>query len=825
MRIHPGERRERIDCHAMMRSASGGSAIDALVADASLRQSLVVLRELGGLGRGVCAVDSRPRVPAFASRWCTASEVLPDVALDREAFVDGLMEVCARHRPRVLIASHDGTIEALRSRRAEVEGVVRLALAPENALAVAVDKVSTLALAEKVGLRAPRGACVADAADAAGALDEVGLPAVIKPSRSWASVGASSGRRLNALLGVSRVEALAAIEACLADGIDVLVQEWLPGDREALSFIYAQGRIWARFAQRADRTSPPLGGYSVARESIPLPSDIASAAEQLVMDMGLEGYSEVEFRRAADGGAALMEINPRLSASVEVAVRAGVPFGRLLYAWAAGEPLEEVGGYRTGVRMRWLEGDMSWLRNALAMQGHPDVPARGRAVRTFVGDFLRPAGYDYLDRRDPRPALVASVETAQRIQRGAKRRFRGATRSAAGLDTEVAVIGAGPYGLSVAAHLGGRGIRHEVFGEPMDTWRNHMPRGMNLKSEGFASNLSDPTGEHTLERFCAEHGLEYGSIGVPVKLDTFERYGDWFRERLVPGLRRVLVDSVRVDAGAFELRLHDGGETLRAQSVIVATGLQGHAYLPPALRELPSEMVMHSYDQRDPALPQGSTVAVLGAGQSAIEGAVLMHEQGADVKLIARRPKLVWNPDPELGTRSLKDRLRHPASGLGNGLSLRLYASHPLTVHALPERRRLDVAYTVLGPAGGWWLRPRFEGNIESLLGRTLTAAAVQGDRLHLSLQGPRGLEELVVSHLLVGTGYRPDLSRLAFLDAGLRGRIATAGGAPVLDRLLQSSVPGLYFVGYPAAVSFGPVMRFVYGADFVARRLARQLG
>jgi predicted ATP-grasp superfamily ATP-dependent carboligase len=297
-----------------------------------------------------------------------------------------------------------------------VERVVGLALAREDALAVAVDKTRTLSLARTLGLRVPRGCCVSDLDVAAAALEEIGLPAVLKPTRSWVQ-GDGVGKRISPKVASSHREALGLVRAMLSDGVDVLVQEWLGGDREALSFVYASGRFWARFAQRADRTFPPLGGNSVLRESISLPPDITPAAERLVAELDLEGYSEVEFRRDESGRAALMEINPRLSASVEIAVRAGVPFPCLLHEWASGQALTETSGYVTGLRMRWLGGDLLRLKSVLSHPNRPDAPSRRRALATFAADFARPLGYDYIDRSDLRPALLATAGLARRAGR------------------------------------------------------------------------------------------------------------------------------------------------------------------------------------------------------------------------------------------------------------------------------------------------------------------------------------------------------------------------------------------------------------------------
>ena len=351
---------------APRRLARAGTSADVVVADAAQRQALVAVRDLGRCGLRTVLVDSDRAAPAFRSRWSALNAVVPSFERDQRAYIDAVLGICAECGPSALIPCHDGSIEALRRYRADVERQVGLALAGEEALTVVVDKVRTQAVAEQCGLRTARGMIVSRLDDVPDAVRESGLPAVIKPAWSWVQGGDGSGsRRLVCAVAATPGQALESATTMLGHGVPALVQQWLPGAREAVNLFFARGRVWARFAQRADRTTPPLGGNSVLRVSIPLPPDITAAAERLVAEIGLEGYAEVEFRRDTRGLPVLMEINPRLSASVEIAVRAGVHFPSLLYDWARGAPLEPVEGYRTGIRMRWLGGDLEWLASAL----------------------------------------------------------------------------------------------------------------------------------------------------------------------------------------------------------------------------------------------------------------------------------------------------------------------------------------------------------------------------------------------------------------------------------------------------------------------------
>jgi predicted ATP-grasp superfamily ATP-dependent carboligase len=380
---------------------------DALVLDAPLRQALVTVRSLGRRGLRVAAAGPTADVPAFRSRWCRERVVLGSPE-DRDRYLAALEEWLERAGARVIIASHDGTIALLREQRTRLQRSACLALADEGALAVAVNKERTLAAARRLGVPVPRECVVRARDDLDEALRVVGLPAVVKPCESWLWCGAR-GSRLAPELVVTAAEARRAVHDVLRFGQPVLFQRLLSGRREAVSVVYADGEICARFAQWALRTRPLLGGESVVRQSIPVPADIGRYAELLVRDLGLEGYAEVEFRRDEAGVPYLMEVNPRLSASVEIAVRAGVDFPFLLYQWARGGPVDRVETYRTGGWMRHLGADIDVTIAALQERGRPGVASPARALLGFGRSFFTPMGYDYFDWTDPRPAVQAAT--------------------------------------------------------------------------------------------------------------------------------------------------------------------------------------------------------------------------------------------------------------------------------------------------------------------------------------------------------------------------------------------------------------------------------
>jgi len=395
------------------------------------------------------------------------------------------------------------------------------------------------------------------------------------------------------------------------------------------------------------------------------------------------------------------------------------------------------------------------------------------------------------------------------------------------MSTRVAIIGAGPYGLSLAAHLTAQGIEHRIFGHVMESWDRHMPTGMFLKSEGFASNINEPAGRWTLRNFCEEAELPYADIGWPIPLETFSAYGRWFQQHLVPHVEEDEVSEVRRADGGFAVELVSGAQVL-AERVVVATGLTGFAYVPPELRSLPPDRLSHTYDHADFTGFEGRRVAVLGAGQSALETAALLRESGAQPELIVRSARMSWNPNPYIPGLGSSRRFRLRPTPLGGGSELWSYWHFMQAFPLFSEERRVRFVRRVLGPAGAWWLRGRIVKKVPANLGQELVSAESEDGGVVLRLRAAGGHRELRVDHVIAGTGYHVDVDRLEFLSPDLRRRLArlrTVRGAPALSAGFESSIDGFYLVGLVAAHTFGPAMRFVCGSSFAGPRVAHRLG
>jgi thioredoxin reductase len=385
---------------------------------------------------------------------------------------------------------------------------------------------------------------------------------------------------------------------------------------------------------------------------------------------------------------------------------------------------------------------------------------------------------------------------------------------------QTAIIGAGPYGLSLAAHLAGTDFR--IFGKPLTTWRDHMPKGMLLKSDGFASNLSSPDPQSTLKAWSAARGLDYDDCFLPVALSTFTAYSGWFQKRYVPMLEERQVVSLAKSSRGFSLRL-DSGETLEAGRVVLAVGINWFKNSPDALAGLPDDLVSHSYDHHDLSRFKGKKLLILGAGSSAVDTAVAAQDAGADVSLLARAPFIRYHAQPDPDDLSWLKAITNPSSGIGPGWRSFLCSNAPRLFRRLPEAMRLRATKRHLGPAPGWFMQGKLKA--ETHLGHEIEKASVHGNGILLKARDAQGgRSEIFADHVIAATGYVPDLRRLPFLDAGLRGRIDHVVHTPKLSDHFETSVPGLYAMGSLAANTFGPLMRFMVGAEYAAPRVAARL-
>jgi thioredoxin reductase len=381
---------------------------------------------------------------------------------------------------------------------------------------------------------------------------------------------------------------------------------------------------------------------------------------------------------------------------------------------------------------------------------------------------------------------------------------------------DVAVIGAGPYGLSAGVHLKAKGIATRVFGEPMDFWANKMPEGMLLRSPRVASNISDPDRAFTLEAYEAASKTE---PCAPVPLDTFVEYGKWFRHQLGSDLDQRSVLRVDRDPSGFKLTLQDG-EEIRSTYVVVAAGIGPFMKKPAVFQNLSPQQVIHCYEGRDVRRFTGKRVAVIGAGQSALESAALLYEAKATVEVIARQPEVRW-----IGAHSW---LHHmgPISSL-------LYSSHdvgpvgisrlvayPKIVARVPLRLRDRIRTRAVRPAGSRWLPTRLAA-VKITTGRSIEQARAFGEEVSLKLDDG---SERRVDHVILGTGYRVDISQYGFLPPELTRDVTLFDGYPKLRSGFRSSVPGLHFIGATAARSFGPLLYFVAGTEFASQELVSHL-
>ena len=380
--------------------------------------------------------------------------------------------------------------------------------------------------------------------------------------------------------------------------------------------------------------------------------------------------------------------------------------------------------------------------------------------------------------------------------------------------TTTVIIGAGPYGLSVAAYLKALNIPTLIFGKPMEFWEK-MPPDMYLKSFWSAASLSAPGGKYNLDHYAeAIHSHEQ----KPIPLSFFLNYCRWFQEQTSLTIDPTYVQSLVRDGKGFRIELTDG-RTVEASYVVVAAGIGPFANIPQFALDLPPTLASHTQEHTDLTPFKGRNVAVVGRGQSALEYAALLYEAGANVEVIARGP-IIWINRKLYDHTGPAKHIFYPPSDVGPP-GLNWIIAFPTVFCRLPDKTRYAIDRRAVRPAGAQWLRPRVEERVRLTPNTEVRRAFPQGDGLHCELSDGTARD---LDYLFLGTGYQASLEKFNFIDPALRDQIRQHNGYPLQNTSFESSIPHLYFAGAISGFTFGPICRFIAGSDAAAHQISRHI-
>lgn len=362
---------------------------------------------------------------------------------------------------------------------------------------------------------------------------------------------------------------------------------------------------------------------------------------------------------------------------------------------------------------------------------------------------------------------------------------------------DLAIIGSGPYGISLAAHAEAQGLSYELFGYPMDFWKNKMPPEMFIRTQLEFIGLSDPDDTYTFARYQHETGTEYS---YPVPRSIWVDYAFWFAEKTHVRFSEELVHKLDYYGDRYVL-LTEYGRRLEARQVVVSVGLTGAEYIPRHLRAFKGRWVTHTNGYTNYNDFCGKRVAVLGGGQSGWEAAALLYQAGAQVDLIYRGSGYE-SPVPHINARQRK-------------LAPLFYF---LTPEEQEEERRELLRATVTE-----FLVPLVEGKVQQRPYSEVTKAEVKDASDQLTLLISNG-DSIEVDHLIVATGYQSRLDQLVFLSPFYSQIKQESNGYPKINERFESSVPGLYFAGPLSAYHHGPAFTQIAGVWHTSRTIIPSL-
>ncbi|GAB3946813.1 hypothetical protein GCM10028805_17960 [Spirosoma harenae] len=374
--------------------------------------------------------------------------------------------------------------------------------------------------------------------------------------------------------------------------------------------------------------------------------------------------------------------------------------------------------------------------------------------------------------------------------------------------TRTLIVGAGPFGLGLAAYLQRRGYDYQLVGKPMEFWQNQMPEGMLLRSN--ANWYIDPDHQWTIDAFLALHDPLRQST-VPISREQYIAYVDWFRQQANIPVTPAYVQRLSHDAGLFTAELANG-HTIQAQNVVLATGFAHFAFSPPELVSLlPAGRFQHSCNAVTMSAYQDKRVLVIGGRQSAFESAALLREAGARHVHISYRHD---TPRFEEADWSWVETI------------VEQMASQPDWFSRLSAQQQQSYRYK-LWAEGRLKLEPWLEKRIcqpgVSLYPRTEVVQVSQkpDDSLQVGLNSG---QQLAIDAIILATGYQVNVAHLPFLSESIQAALKTLTGSPLLDHQFQSSIPGLYFSSFAAGQSFGPFFGFTVGVRTTAHLIGQAL-
>jgi cation diffusion facilitator CzcD-associated flavoprotein CzcO len=373
-------------------------------------------------------------------------------------------------------------------------------------------------------------------------------------------------------------------------------------------------------------------------------------------------------------------------------------------------------------------------------------------------------------------------------------------------DTDLLIIGAGPFGLAMAAYAQDHSIDYLLVGRAMDSWRSHMPQRMLLRSR--CDWHLDPCEQYTIDRFLASRGLSREEV-EPLNRDFYLEYVDWFQRQrgLVPIPE--LVQRLDAAAGGFQATLQDGS-LIQANRVLLAIGFAYFPHLPADLiARLPTGRYSHTCELVTFDHLRAKRCLIIGGRQSAFEWTALLAEAGAAAVHVSHR-----HPTPRFANSEWAEI---------NQMMAR-FVDEPGWYRALAGGEQADVqrkfaqAKVKLEP----WLWPRVDKENVTLWPETQMVSCRETDHGDLHVRLDSG-DTLSVDHVILATGYRVDMAQVPFLAAGnLLPRLAMNDGFPKLDDQFQTSVPGLFITSLPATRDFGPFFGFTVAVNASAKLIGR---